>query len=136
MQKDAIRYLFIVLSCILFQGCSSNPKFKADFIGRRITITSEPSGAKVYQKWPMGQPKRYLGDTPLENVSVMVLKTTKMSNMSYSQVQQLMSYNNNFVFTVEKEGYKPFSGLIGTIENETVTYNVILEKEEDSTNDN
>ncbi|MFC1780803.1 hypothetical protein ACFLZ8_00885 [Planctomycetota bacterium] len=135
MREFAIRYWLVVLSIFVLIGCSSTRNFKADFLARRVTITSEPTGADVYQKWPLGQPSKFLGKTPLQNASVMVLRPTELNNMPYSDVQQLMSYTNNFVFRVTKEGYKPYSGLLGTFEEQTVQYNVILEKEEESTSD-
>jgi len=71
---------------------------------RKVTITSEPSGADVYQKRPLRQRSQYLGKTPLENITVMVLNAARFRNMSLSDAQEVMSHGDNFVFEVRKEG--------------------------------
>lgn len=111
-------------------GCSST-KYGADFKldTRRITIVTEPAGATVRQLRPMGQGSSYLGKTPLNDQTVLVLtEITKVRNLSLTQYENLMRHVNNAVVRIEKDGYEPYYGTLRVEEDKTVVHEIVLQE--------
>ena len=95
--------LVLIVVLFILSGCN-NPNCHFDLEPARANITSEPSGAHVYQKWPMGMSSTYLGQTPLEDISIMTMGKMKAKNMPFSQMRQLLSHRGNIKLEVKMEG--------------------------------
>lgn len=95
----------VILMCmvVVSAGCSGS-KISANFNldNRRVTIVTEPAGATVRQLRPMGQPSSYLGKTPLNDQTVLVL--------------------------IQKDGYEPYTGTLRVEKGETVVHEIELQK--------
>ena len=96
-----------------------DPKGKFDLSQRRVSIRTEPAGAKVTQLRPMGQASLDLGVTPLVDRPVMVMTKITMKNMPFHKAQELMDHANNLVVLITKEGYEPYRATFATSPDET-----------------
>ncbi len=112
---------------VLAVGCSSTRSFKFKFEPQRVTIVTEPGGAEVWQTMPLAQPSVRLGVTPLNDVSVMVIKDVEMQSMSLPEVQDLMRYVGNIGVEIRKEGFKPYVGLLAVKPGEKNEHRIVLE---------
>ena len=120
----------ILLSSVLFilTGCNNNKKhsYNYSFEQRYITITTEPSNAKVTLLQPFGQSSVYMGKTPLNAAPVAVMtKLKSVKNMRISP-QAYATYINNAVVRIELEGYEYFYGPLKTDPNETLEHHIEL----------
>lgn len=127
-----IKICMVIISLCLaavLTGCSSNPSFKFNMHNRRVTIVTEPAGATVRQLRPMGQPSTYLGKTPLNDQTVVVVtEITKMKNLSLQQFDDIMRHVNNAVVRIEKDGYEPYYGTLRVKEGETIVHEIVLQE--------
>ena len=119
----------LFLSTLLLAGCNNNKKhsYNYSFEQRYVTITTEPSNAKVTLLQPFGQPSVYLGKTPLKARPVAVMtKLTSVKNMRISP-QAYATYLNNAVVRIELEGYEYYYGPLKTDPNETLSHHIDLQ---------
>jgi len=112
---------------LLGMGCSSAPTFKYDFKTQPVTIITEPTGAEVWQTFPLGQPNVRLGVTPLEKVNVIVIETVSMNQMPASDAANALRYLGNIGVEIRKEGYKPYVSLLAVKKNEKNEHRITLE---------
>ncbi len=126
----------IILICAMFLsmplflvGCNNSAKhsYNYSFEQRYITITTEPSNAKVTLLQPFGQHSVSLGKTPLNARPVAVMtKLKSVKNMRISP-QAYATYMNNAVVRIEHEGYEYFYGPLKTDPNETIKHHIKLQ---------
>ncbi|MBW8016120.1 MAG: hypothetical protein FVQ82_08035 [Planctomycetes bacterium] len=124
------RLFIVTLAAVLLFvcGCQSNPRGSCKMESRRITIITEPEGAKVIQKQVLGQASSHLGTTPITDQPVVVITSVKMKNMPYHRAQELMRATGNVMVRIEKDGYKPYNGILSTKVGQTATHKITLQK--------
>ena len=127
--------LVLIVVLFILSGCNK-PSCHFDLEPAKATIISEPSGAHVYQKWPMNMPSTYLGQTPLEDISIMTMGKMKAKNMPFSQMQQLLSHRGNIKLEVKMEGYETFHGTFGVNKDEISEYHINLTVSPEGDEDN
>lgn len=122
----------IVLICAgLIIGCDSSTKLEFGLENRRVTIITEPEGASVTQLRPMSLGMTLLGTTPLNEQSVVIVsKIKKVHNLPYHDTVRLLEHVGNVVVTIEKKGYKSYSGILETKPDQTVVHKIILMPDE------
>jgi len=105
-------------------GCQSGPNYQIG--ARRISIETEPSGAKVTQFGPMTNQPIVLGATPLRDQSVSVI-TGARGKMSGHSMERLMTRIGMAAVKIEKEGHVTWEGNLATDEKETKAHRIVLE---------
>ncbi|WP_432799202.1 hypothetical protein [Poriferisphaera sp. WC338] len=113
--------LLVVLGGV---GCQSQSGTSFKTSTRRITIHSQPVGAKVTLIKPLGWGEQDLGHTPIEDYSVMVLTEYKSETRSISYAMGQMQHMGNVVVRLEKPGYHPKTATLNALEmssNHTIT---------------
>jgi len=121
MQKTV---LILCLSAVtLLVGCHSGPEYR--FARRKISIDTEPAGARVYQIGPLTGQSLFLGTTPLRQQSVAVL--TYVNKTSQRGVEKITSQMEMARVRIEKEGFKDYESNLWTSEKETVKHLINLE---------
>ena len=129
MKNITIITLCFAISLLTF-GCNQ-PKGSFDLAPRKITIITEPEGAEVLQKRPLGQSSTKLGTTPINELTVNVMTNIKYKNMPFNETQELLNHRNNVVVTIKKEGYKQYYGILSTKAGETSVHNIKLQPVEE-----
>ena len=124
MKKRKILAALAVMG--LLCGCSTRPKGRFGLSQRRVTIRTEPAGARVTQLRPLKQGPVDLGVTPLVNRSVLVLTNLTMKNMPFNETQKLLEHANNVVVLIEKDGYEAYRGTFMTKANEIMEHSIKL----------
>lgn len=131
--------LFLVsflCTAVFLSGCDDSPKVNFKLQPRYITITSEPTNARVTQINPLGQPPTQLGKTPLNETSVTVMTSVKFKNMPLNQSQALIKHVNNLVVKIEYDGHESFVGPLRTDPNEILTHHITLQPKPDQSTAN
>lgn len=131
MKKTAALLILLAFSGI---GCNNSPQGKFKIAPRRVTILTEPAGAKVTQINPLNQPATYLGTTPLEARSVTVVTQLTFKHMPYHETQRLLEQVNNVVVRIEKDGFEPYYGTLKTDPKETVVHTIQLISKDNTQN--
>ena len=136
MRTVAISTLLSIICFSFISGCNSMGKPKANFklAQHRVTLNTQPEGADVVQRRPLGQSSSKLGKTPIMDLSVSVITDIKFKNMPFSETQQLMKHSGNVVVTITKEGYEPYHGTLRTNPSEATVHNIVLQPK--TVNDN
>ena len=105
-------------------GCD-DVKFKGEM--RRVTLETVPTQARVYHIHPFTRNKALLGHTPLKEHELMVLTSLKtQGHLPPSRIGPVLSDLGVAHVIIEKEGFKPYEGRLGTKEDETVSHEVAL----------
>jgi hypothetical protein len=117
--------LFLCLvATLLVCGCQSGPKYHLGV--RKISVETEPSAARVYQKGPLTRQDIFLGTTPLHDQSVSIIESVK-GKMSGVRTEALLTEMGMVKVRIEKEGYKTYEGNLSTNKEETVLHTIKLE---------
>ena len=120
----------VCLSVSLFAVTGCRRHFSFETTGVRVTILTEPSGAKVYQKLPPpGSAPRLIGETPLNGVVVPIVRTMKGSGLSPAAAQDMARQAGNLVVEIRKEGYKLHSTILAVDQEKTLEHRIVLEPE-------
>jgi len=81
----------------------------------------------VIQTHPLGQPSTELGITPIEEQPVAVIaRIESMKNMPYRATEDLIKRVGNVVVKIEKAGYEPYRGTLGTEAGKTTIHKIKL----------
>jgi len=131
-----LKILTVLFVIALLCGCSSKSKrrFNIDLSQRRVTIRTEPTGARVKQLRFINQSQIDLGTTPLVNLPVMVISKAKFNNLPGNEGQRLLEHANNLVVIIEKDGYEPYRATLSTRPNETIEHSITLTPKSDDSN--
>lgn len=126
-QAMIISVLLLTIPLLLLSCNEPNKRsYNYSFEQRRVTITTEPSNAKVTLIQPFGHSSSLLGRTPLNEHPVAVMTHLKsVKNMRISP-QSYATYLNNAVVRIELEGYQSFYGPLKTDPNETTEHHIKL----------
>jgi hypothetical protein len=109
---------------LLASGCTSSLKYSQQL--RKVTITSDPEGALVYQLNPSNESERiFLGTTPLKEQTVLV--PTKVDDYGTTSSYAAKSQLEMVRVVLEKDGYKPFNSNLSTAKDETMRHDCTLE---------
>lgn len=126
-----MKQFVIVTLCIAMAaaaGCaSSSDKAKFRLQQRRITLKTQPEGARVWHLAPPTGDPVNLGMTPLIDQPVMVLTKLKMTVEDPSHIGEMMSEINTARLRIEKDGFKPYEIMIATQPGKTAERSITLE---------
>jgi len=121
MKNAAIPTLLIVL--IVLSGCSMRPKYSFEI--RKVSIETQPSGAKVYQLNSAYRNETFLGTTPIRNQPVSVM--TKVRGKVNSTVMDWMASQVEMLnVRIEKSGYENYEGNLATEAGKTTPHSIPL----------
>ena len=120
-----------ILVVLFVIGCNSTRRSKVEYSTdqRLVTITTEPSGASVYQISFLDNSSISLGETPLRQVPGMVLTRAKFAKASPAKVNDVYKQLNSVVVRVEKDGYGLYTGPLRTDPNQTVEHHIQLSRQ-------
>ena len=120
-----------IVAALFVTGCNNTRKYKFEYNTdqRHVTITTEPSGASVYQISFLDNSSISLGKTPLHQVPVMVLTRAKFKKASPAKVNAVHKQLNSVVVRIEKDGYELYSGPLRTDPNQTVEHHIQLRRQ-------
>ncbi len=116
MRKQMIYISSAVLfTSIILGGCNNPNKHACDyaFEQRFITLTTEPTDARVTLVQPLGQPSYSLGRTPLDSYPVPVMMRLKSEDVRITP-QEYAMHLGNAVVRIEHEGYESYYGPLNT----------------------
>ncbi len=117
--------LILCLSAVtLVLGCRSGPEYHIS--RRKISIDTNPSGAKVYQVGPLSGEELFLGTTPLREQSVAVLESVE-GGASERGVESIISQLEMVRVRIKRDGFKKYESSLWTLDDETVKHTVNLE---------
>ena len=119
MKNAAIPTLLIVL--IVLSGCSRGPKYSFEI--RKVSIETQPAGAKVYQLNSAYRNETYLGVTPVRNQPVSVLTQVK-GKVNSTVMDWMASQVEMLNVRIEKEGYQNYEGNLATEPGKTTTHSI------------
>lgn len=124
MQKTA---RILCLSAVaLLVGCQSGGAEYA-IAQRKVSVETNPTGARLYQIVPLSKHPRLLGTTPLYDQPVDVLvSTAKADSENPFIARQLEKVRIRIV----KEGFREYESDLSTSENQTAKHTVKLEAAE------
>ena len=106
---------FAVLLLVVFSGCANKQqKLKYDIEMRKISLDTQPSGAKVYQIGAMDGSRTFLGTTPIKEQTVAVTTGAHFKRISPAQMQSIASSVEMVRVAVEKTGYETYQGNLST----------------------
>lgn len=128
MRKQMLYILSAVLfASILLCGCNNlkPDAYSYSYEQRFITLTTEPSNAKVTLVQPFGQPSVSLGKTPLNSFPVPVMTRLKSENMRVTAYEYAM-HLGNAVVRIEHEGYESYFAPLNTHPSGTATHHIKL----------
>jgi hypothetical protein len=97
------------------------------FDTRKISITTEPSGAEIYQITE-SEKLKFLGESPLQNQPVTVLTGISEGLDWERNTMDHLSHLGSVRVVIFKEGYRWDSHSFSTDPNEMMSYNVKLTK--------
>jgi hypothetical protein len=104
-----------VLLLLVSSGCASHQqKLKYDVEMRKISVDTQPTGAKVYQIGSMDGSRTFLGTTPIKAQSVVVTTGASFKRISPAQMQNIVSHVEMVQIVVEKPGYQTYQGNLST----------------------
>jgi hypothetical protein len=117
----------VLFTSILLGGCNNPNKhaYSYSYEQRFITITTEPSNAKVTLVQPFGQPSVSLGKTPLNSFPVAVMMRLKSENIRVTP-QEYAMHLGNAVVRIEHEGYESYFAPLNTHPSGTATHHIKL----------
>jgi len=129
--KHHIALVAAIVAALFVTGCNNTRKYKFEYKTdqRHVTITTEPSGASVYQVSFLDNSSISLGKTPLHQVPVVVLTWAKFKKASPARVNAVHKQLNSVVVRIEKEGYEPYSGPLRTDPNLAVEHHIQLRRQ-------
>ena len=117
----------VLFTSILVGGCNNPNKHACDysFEQRSITLTTEPSDARVTLVQPLDQPAYALGRTPLNSFPVPVMMRLKSENIRITP-QEYAMHLGNAVVRIEHEGYESYYGPLNTHPSGTAEHHIKL----------
>ena len=117
----------VLFTSILLGGCNNlNPDaYSYSYEQRFITVTTEPSDAKVTLVQPFGQPSVFLGRTPLDSFPVPVMMRLKSENIRVTPYVYAM-HLGNAVVRIEHEGYESYYAPLNTHPSGTAEHHIEL----------
>ena len=121
MRNAAVATLLIMLIGLF--GCTSGPKYS--FEVRKVSIDTQPSGAKVYQLNLAYRNDTYLGTTPIREQPVRVLTDVK-GQLSSTVVDWMTSQIQMLNIRIEKKGYENYEGNLATDPAKTTVHSIPL----------
>jgi len=118
----------VLFTSILVGGCNNPNKHACDysFEQRSITLTTEPSDARVTLVQPLGQPSYSLGRTPLDSFPVPVMMRLKPEANIRITPQEYAMHLGNAVVRIEHEGYEPYYAPLNTHPSGTAEHHIEL----------
>ena len=128
MRKQMIYISSAVLfTSIILGGCNSpnEPACDYAFEQRFITLTTEPTDARVTLVQPLGQPSYALGKTPLDSYPVPVMMRLKSEDVRITP-QEYAMHLGNAVVRIEHEGYEFYYGPLNTHPSGTAEHHIEL----------
>jgi len=120
--------LAVLFTLILFSGCNNLSKhaYSYSYEQRFITLTTEPSNAKVTLVQPFGQPSVSLGKTPLNSYPVAVMMRLKSEENIRVMPQEYAMHLGNAVVRIEHKGYESYYAPLNTHPSGTATHHIKL----------
>jgi hypothetical protein len=117
----------VLLTTIFLGGCSNPNKHACNyaFEQRFITLTTEPSDARVTLVQALDQPSYALGRTPLNSFPVPVMMRLKSENVPITP-QEYAMHLGNAVARIEHEGYESYYGPLNTHPSGTAEHHIVL----------
>jgi len=114
--------LILLLTLIALTGCQSSPY---TFEARKISIDTNPPGARVYQLNSAFRNETFLGTTPIKDQPVSILVGVKgkvtPTNMDWYTSQKTM-----LNVRIEKPGYQTYEGNLATDMEKTLKHEIPL----------
>ena len=124
----AVSMVALLLLVVFSSGCASGrQKLKYDVEVRKISLDTDPAGAKVYQVGSMDGARTFLGTTPIKDQSVVVTTGARFKNISPAQMQGVVSRLEMVQVVVEKPGYQTYQGNLSTQLNKVPSHSIKLE---------
>jgi hypothetical protein len=131
LNKRTVYIAAIVALTALATGCKSTPKANCTMVTRKVTITTEPPGATVYQIRIPDRATTKLGTSPVTDTPVMVITSFKMENMPPDKAEDIMrAAGGNLFVRIQKEGYQTYEGILSTKAGQTAAHNIKLQPEQ------
>ena len=128
MKACVMAALCVAMTAAAAGGCQSSPepaKFRLQ--QRRITLKTQPEGARVWHLAPPTGDLVNLGMTPLIDQPVMVVTKLKVTVADPAHIGAVMSELNAARLRIEKEGFKTHEIMIATTPDQTVERTITLE---------
>ncbi|MBW8016475.1 MAG: hypothetical protein FVQ82_09830 [Planctomycetes bacterium] len=122
MKNAAILILLILL--ITISGCYTGPKYSFEI--RKVTIETQPAGARVYQLNSAYRNETFLGTTPIREQPVSILTYVK-GKLSSTVVDWMSSQIQMLNIRIEKSGYESYEGNLATDPEKTTTHSITLD---------
>ena len=110
---------------IMLCGCSMSPRYS--FEKRKVSIITQPNGAKVYQINSVYDHQTFIGTTPIMDQPVSILTEVRGSvtpvvmDLMASQIEMLK-------VRIEKPGYEDYLGNLATDPEKTITHKIPLDR--------
>ena len=109
-------------------GCANKQqKVNYDIEMRKISLDTQPTGAKVYQIGTMDGSRTFLGTTPIKEQTVAVTTGASFKRISPAQMQDIAAHVEMVQVIVEKPGYQTYQGNLATKPNAVADHTITLE---------
>lgn len=120
-----MKRILCAIALVFAAGCAGT--YNLDYDERTISITSEPTGADVFQTNPFTGKRVFLGRTPIRDKKVEVVGNASYTNLSPEQSAEVLQRIGVVEVVVQKPGYSKYRGQLQTRQGDVAKHHIKLD---------